>query len=241
MNHLLQNALDMASGGYEVGPLTGKRPLTQHGFKDFTTNPTQIEQWWHEWPNANIGMRITPGHIVIDVDPRNGGNKTWQEANRGRAYPQTLKIATGGGGWHYWFKLPHDGAVKGQFGAGVDIKTRDSGYVVAPGSIHPDTKQHYELHSGTHCWFLPVWLHNRVYRAQRKVTAYRGTKNASGLVRAVLEAQPGERNNILFWALCRNYEEQAGVEDQLCDAARQIGLDHREIMSAMSSAGGRYL
>ncbi len=38
----------------------GKHPMTAHGVKDATTNLDQIEKWWSESPNANIGMATGP-------------------------------------------------------------------------------------------------------------------------------------------------------------------------------------
>jgi Bifunctional DNA primase/polymerase, N-terminal len=55
----------------------GKHPMTAHGVKDGTTNLDQIEKWWTDSPNANIGIATCPesGLLVLDVDPRNGGGK----------------------------------------------------------------------------------------------------------------------------------------------------------------------
>src|SRR3954462_12897004 len=35
----------------------GKHPRTPKGFKEATTDPRQIEEWWADWPDANIGGR----------------------------------------------------------------------------------------------------------------------------------------------------------------------------------------
>jgi hypothetical protein len=46
----------------------GKNPLTQHGFKDATTNETAIRRWWSRWPNANVAIATgSPGFDVLDV------------------------------------------------------------------------------------------------------------------------------------------------------------------------------
>src|SRR6516165_7166782 len=34
----------------------GKKPLTPNGFKDATTDLSQIEKWWAHWPEANIAI-----------------------------------------------------------------------------------------------------------------------------------------------------------------------------------------
>ena len=64
----------------------------------------QIERWWTRWPTANIGARVFKGHVVVDIDPRNGGTDTWAELTDGHHLPTTLTTRTGSGGLHYWFK-----------------------------------------------------------------------------------------------------------------------------------------
>lgn len=50
-----------AVAGVPVFPCVpgGKRPLTEHGFHDATTEPDQIAAWWRQHPQANIGVCCT--------------------------------------------------------------------------------------------------------------------------------------------------------------------------------------
>ena len=45
----------------------GKHPLTAHGLKDASNDPTRITGWWKRWPEANIGIR-TGVITVLDID-----------------------------------------------------------------------------------------------------------------------------------------------------------------------------
>src|SRR5947209_2626755 len=45
------------SCGQDCGGSAGKHPRTLHGHKDASRQPDQIWQWWHRWPDANIGIR----------------------------------------------------------------------------------------------------------------------------------------------------------------------------------------
>jgi hypothetical protein len=97
--------------GFAVFPCKpgGKTPLTSHGFKDATKDPAQIRDWCKRWPDANIGIATGPisGIVVLDIDPRHGGDDTLAalELQYG-ALPAIPMVLTGGGGVHYYFKAP---------------------------------------------------------------------------------------------------------------------------------------
>jgi hypothetical protein len=117
----------------------GKKPLTEHGFKEATTNVEQIIAWWRRWPNANIGIPTgaASGLLVLDVDAQHGGLETLArlEDENGRL-PNAPTVRTGNGGLHIYFRDP--GGVRnstGLVGPGIDVRG-DGGYVVAAGSIH---------------------------------------------------------------------------------------------------------
>ena len=56
--NLLEKALEYADKGWYVHPLRreGKKPLTEHGFKDASRDEEAIRAWWDKWPDANIGI-----------------------------------------------------------------------------------------------------------------------------------------------------------------------------------------
>ena len=73
----------------------GKHPRTEHGFKDASVEEAKIRAWWTRWPDANVGI-VTgeiAGIVVIDIDPRNGGNDSFAvlEKNYG-AFPATVEV-----------------------------------------------------------------------------------------------------------------------------------------------------
>lgn len=124
-------AMGYTSIGWHVFPLAGKRPITQHGQDDATT--TIPVDWFVR--NEDIGIACAPsGIIVVDVDPRNGGDVSFAALERTLgALPQTATSDTGGGGNHYVFKHP-GGTLSGKIGKGIDLKV--NGYIVAPPSMH---------------------------------------------------------------------------------------------------------
>ncbi|HVL82696.1 MAG TPA: bifunctional DNA primase/polymerase, partial [Pseudonocardia sp.] len=118
---MLEIALGYAAGGAAVLPLhapvggacscmtrgcahPGKHPRVLGGKDAATTDPEIIERWWRMWPAANLGIRPAPGLVVLDVDPRHGGDAQLSSMQRryGRL-PATRTARTGSGGEHRWF------------------------------------------------------------------------------------------------------------------------------------------
>ena len=109
-----------------------KHPMTEHGYKDGTTDLEKIKQWWTKWPNANVAIMTgaISKIIVLDIDGEEG-----KESVKDFKTPET-PVATTGKGAHFYFKHP-GGEVK-NFARklpGVDLRG-DGGYVVAPPSNH---------------------------------------------------------------------------------------------------------
>ena len=119
--------------------------LVPHGFRDATTARGAISAWWTVAPQANVGIACAPsGVVVIDVDPRNGGDESLAALEREiGSLPRTWTVLTPSGGAHYY--LRHQGStVAGTLGPGLDVKHQ--GYVVAPPSVHPN--------GGVYAWDL---------------------------------------------------------------------------------------
>jgi hypothetical protein len=114
-----------------------KRPLTVHGVSDATTDVSVIDSWRRSWPCAGVAVATgrVSGLVVIDVDPRNGGDQGIADAaSELGALPRTTVVSTPSGGWHYWFSIPIGITIAntvGKLAAGVDIRG-ERGYVVAP-------------------------------------------------------------------------------------------------------------
>src|SRR5690349_14149355 len=122
--------------GFAVFPCRsgGKEPLTLRGFKDASKDPAQIARWQKEFPRANIAISTgaISGLVVLDVDPRHGGQESLGELQlRNAPLPETLTSRTGGGGMHLFFC--HPGGViacsTGRLGPGLDVRG-DGGYVI---------------------------------------------------------------------------------------------------------------
>lgn len=141
----------------------GKHPCVGSGFKEATTDLNKINQWWNQYPNANIGISaIASGLIIVDIDPRNGGYETLKQLEKEHSdLPETLSASTsmqsGTRGNHYYFNAP-DGehTLKSTIGPGIDIKY--NGYVVAPPSLHQSGIRYEWVDGCDHIEDLPNWV-----------------------------------------------------------------------------------
>ena len=133
---LLDGALQLARRGARVFPCLprGKVPLVPHGCLDATSDARTIRRWWARWPGANLGLATGGGLLVLDVDPRHGGDAGLAALE---ALPATREALTGGGGRHLYLRAT--GPVRcsaGRLRPGLDVRG-EGGYVVAPPSVHP--------------------------------------------------------------------------------------------------------
>ena len=113
--------------------------LTCHGFHAATTSPARLAAMLAAVPGGLLAIRTgtAAGLAVVDIDPRNGG-----QVDPALMTP-TATVATGGGGWHLYYRHPGGPLLPALPGrAGVDVKA-DGGYVVAPPSVHPGTGRPY--------------------------------------------------------------------------------------------------
>jgi hypothetical protein len=201
-NPLLGAALDFARRALAVFPLhypvahngrlqcscgnpacgnAGKHPYARHaprGLLDATNDFGTIERWWTAGVPYNIGVRTgeESGIVVIDVDPRHGGDETLAELeHRFGALPLTWRFLTGGGGQHILFRHPgyrvQNQNGDGRLGDGLDVRG-DGGYIVAPGSRHISGR-YYEISVDHHpdeveLADMPIWLAAMLRPAEKR-------------------------------------------------------------------------
>jgi hypothetical protein len=109
------------------------------GFRLATRDAETIGRWWGRDAGANIGVPCgkASGFFVIDIDPRNGGDVSWQalldQHGADAAELGALVQRTGGGGQHYLFAWD-ERVRKGKLAEGIDVK-REGGYIVAEPSV----------------------------------------------------------------------------------------------------------
>ncbi|MFK7827512.1 MAG: bifunctional DNA primase/polymerase [Oligoflexales bacterium] len=166
----------------------GKHPRTKNGLKDASTEPLEIFQWWKKWPNANIGILTgkKSNLVVVDIDPRHGGDKSWNEFSTRFKLKNTLSVETGDNGLHLYYQYPNQN-IKNKVNLlpGVDIRS-EGGYVVAPPSVHASNAT-YKWMNKEPILNLPKELENLILGKNQE------NKNCQRS-----QIREGERNSTLF-------------------------------------------
>lgn len=240
-------------GSPERGRCRGECGRTGHGFYDASTDSVWVDRHWGEHPDHGIGARPGPDQIVLDVDPRHGGDVALAELEaRYGVLPETFTVISGrgDGGRHLWFKGV-EGPVRSRLCAGVDVLSHSRGAAVMPPSVHGLTGLAYRFQTPVAgIAVAPSWLRDLVARPQRSATPpspkrrmspSQARRRGRGLIAAVATAPEGERHNILYWAASRAAEEglldaDGCMDVTLADAARRSGLYDHEIEHIIGDA-----
>lgn len=247
---MIEEALTLAAEGLPVFPVgADKKPRTSSGFKDATAVDHVLRSLYGGGPDwEGIGVAIPDGLVVIDVDPRNGGNDTLKALEEaGRALPRTRTTRTQSGGFHYWLTVPPDVKLRSTLGPGIDVKRAGKGYVVVPPTAgYSWLPGHDEIEAA------PEWLLDDLHVEEKegqvdephepkfmerfeKGTSY-GLRALDAELGKLAKAGEGGRNNALNEAAFSMARLSAGGEldelhakEELALVAALIGLDSGEI------------
>ena len=236
-----------------------KHPRVSGGLTVATTDPVQVERWWRRWPDANVAIRTgaESGLVVLDVDPRHGGDATLAVLVEDQGpLPPGRTVATGGGGLHLYFKHPGHKVSNDagrRLGEGLDVRG-DGGYVLAPPSRHQSRAVYKLAARGGEIPPMPDWLFDRlktpvpVDRPQTRPFHRGGDTTAwaraalHGELTRLEQAQPGHRNATLNRVAFRLGQIIAGgqlneaeVESMLIDGGLSLGLGGREVVATVHS------
>jgi hypothetical protein len=136
--------------GFTLMPLTGRR-TPWHGWRE--EHYSEVDFIAHLMRGGAVGVRLGQRDLVIDVDPRNGGDASFDrlcfDIGVNLDADNVPAVRSGGGGRHLYYRKP---GVRTRVNIpavypGIDFK-RLGGYIVAPGSHHPS--------GGTYRWLRPL-------------------------------------------------------------------------------------
>jgi hypothetical protein len=272
MSELRDSALHYARWrGWAVFPLRpkSKEPLVAGAYKAATADLHQVEAWWTQYPDANIGLATgqRSGVWVLDIDgPEGFASFDSLELEHGEV-PDTQWVSTGKGSHLYW-QCPAGQDPGRRIGVrpGLDL-IGGAGYLVLPPSIHPSGREYVWAEVDGPIAAAPDWLRDlQRPRAERPRVGPASWPRAhveapqegvrspdqylAGVVRRaahdVTHAGRGQRNVELYRAAVWVASVAAGLNRSLAGpmaelyrAAQTAGLDDIEIERTLDSAAAR--
>jgi hypothetical protein len=170
------------AAGRKLCKTIGKHPRISNGVDGASIDEAVIREWWATWPTAPIALACggPTGLFVFDVDAKpndpDPDNPDWSPTGlealaklevANTKLPETVRVKSGGGGQHYYFRIPtgrsigNRVAMKGPGGgriAGLDNRS-DGGYIILPPSPHASgTPYAWATTRGTPFAEAPTWL-----------------------------------------------------------------------------------
>jgi hypothetical protein len=141
----LEIALKYAERGIKIFPCNIKKaPAIKHGkgFRDATSDPAKIKEWWTKFPDALVGSP-NDQFTVIDCDSHNlcyVGKMLHEDAVTRLKQEQiitddAIEVRTISGGTHYYFKKDSTATRQIKCLPFIDLLA-DGGYVILPDQTH---------------------------------------------------------------------------------------------------------
>jgi bifunctional DNA primase/polymerase-like protein len=217
----------------------------------------QLRAWFVErYPRANLAVVTGPlsGVVVLDVDPRHGGDLALAEleASHGRL-PRLAVVETPSGGQHVYLAHP-GGRVSnsaGRLGSGLDVRG-DAGPALLPPSRRAAGAYRWSVGGPDAVpavppgWFpliRPAAFPQPVVCPEAPREGAHSSRLA-GLLGVLERAPEGRRNATLYWAACRLREMlESGAPESWVGVLEQAGvaagLDQAEVRDTIASGLGR--
>ena len=259
---MLLGALQMSEAKIKVIALqpNAKVPISKGFFDTATHERSEIEAFATDNPGCNFGV-VTgekSGIFVLDVDGEEGRKSLQNLMDNHGKLPSTFSVLTYRGTHLYFQTGKHEIRCSvGKLGPGLDIRG-DGGYVVAPGSKHPEGA-YYEYADGRDieqieiapapAWLLGLVVKKSVSPASDVVTTKPPDRERAYIAAVVdkelavlSQATEGQRNislNIASfklgqWAYTGTFVAD-DLKSKLRQIALQIGLEAGEIDATIQS------
>lgn len=208
---------------YCVLPLARKKkvPLIQQWNQKATFDSKIIDEWETTYPGCNWGVATgrKSGIIVVDIDPRHGGDIQWKRLTSGKTI-NTAVCKTGGGGEHYYFALNDDiiinSAVLSEY-PGIDIRG-EGGQAVVPPSTHESGNSYIWAKAPWNTppepvpgWLMRILVKSNVGQVIGN-SLIEGQRNDSLFHQALMLARQGALREFTLSAL-KTWRDESGAKD----------------------------
>ena len=242
----LRQALAFAARGWPVLPcLPGQKiPATAHGYRDATTDPGQINEWFGQSPGLEPGhrhrhprprrprhRRPRPGRERVPGVPPAQRRRAAGRRGHLRPHPQRRPA-------RLLHRLAPAQRPPARSPPGLPLGRRLCPDPALP-HRRPPLPAHRADQAAAAAWTGPPspGSCNPSRQPPAPSPAQTASRDLTGLARWVASQPEGNRNAGLFWAANRALDADPAADlSQLADAARQAGLGDAEITRTLNSA-----
>lgn len=215
MNPMLDHALNYAQEHFKIFPLkvnSKSEQILNSWENEATEDLHQVESWWSDHPDANIGVKTGEGFIVIVVNnsiDRNGKEVMEPYIEK---FPKTRIVRTPNDDWHFYYDVDKDIPCQISIYEGIDIQG-EGGYVVGAGS-QIDDKKYY------------ISLDTPIAKANDAVYEFINEKsNHTKQLKDFEKIYKGKRNDYLLKIAC--FLQQKGLTDKAIEVCIQKENEQR--------------
>ncbi|PCC16865.1 bifunctional DNA primase/polymerase [Brevibacterium aurantiacum] len=252
---LPQAAALYAHSGVAVFPCIAgtKRPATENGLRDATTDPDRVAGWWERHPASNIGLRTGEGIDVLDIDSHptgDGFTRLRRLLDDGFAGSWTHAVRTPSGGLHLYYPSDPGREQRSWSRPREHIDFRGAGgYIITPPSRIDTGGQIRGYHpvgptypgqpidaDGIRDLLTPPPAPRPPSPSVERDLSVDGERIAAWLARQEVGSN---RSETVFWAACRLVELGAAETEThaaLAEPAAELGLDDRETQGIIRRA-----
>jgi putative DNA primase/helicase len=230
--------LVLARRGFRVHPLQPKNkiPVIGRWQERATTDEQTIRLWAAQYRDCNWGIATgqKSGIVVVDIDPKSGGDASWNYLIGEHGDIKTPMVRTGSGGLHYYFRYPQKIEIRnssGRVGRGIDVRG-EGGQVVAPGSLHPNGNVYEWIVTPEQAQLadLPKWLLELIKSEPGDFTPVgghleRGNRNDSIYHAALALARQGVQQEFVMSSVMKWLQDEG-----------QSDMDEDEVLTTIESA-----
>ena len=223
---ILESALDLHHKGLRLVPLVGKRAI----IRDWP-NLHLSEEDIRSWSNRRVNWGIITGDPLVVLDTDSEAAEAWVKEKR---IDSPVVVQSGGRGLHRYFRRPEGAEIHSRSAvqgvAGLDLKGWRS-YIVAAGSIHPQTHRRYYYLTGRHLidlrdlpLFDPAWTRtiregplDKPFPHNRRVRLTGRIRDVRSYIRGIasIEGQGGDK--ACFTVACLLLEAGLSPEEAMLE------------------------
>jgi hypothetical protein len=242
----------------------GKHPIRSYRFIDHSNYEGKKDRYLKEFennPNLNIGFKVM-GYSVLDVDNKNGGDKSLAQLLRDYEINFDHVISVNcSNGQHIYASNTHLKNTAGVIGKGLDVRS-EGGFIVTPGSVHK-TRTVYQWNEIGEVATMPdEWIYTET--DENEISSGKKSSNGSNqtagkkLKDIILPAHPtsdyvikeGDRELTLFKWACRErgngasaeqlFDKLVTIRDTYCEEGKEPVTDD-DIRNLADDVASRYV